>query len=399
MGENFFFVLTALPVIAGAGHAQPWTAALGVVFVSGVLFLILSVTGVREALLHGVSPSMKNGMAVGIGLFIAFIGLQGAGLIQTAASIVPTEAGPILSPGTLVKLNYQFGSVDLILFLLGLVITAAFHARRVRGSILLGLLATTGLALLCKAALALWPQAVQTPFFADSMLITRFSVSAQVLSAPPSLSPTFLKMDLGAALSFSMVPLILIFLFMDLFDTLGTLVGVSEQAGLVKDNRLPRASRALLSDAVGTVAGAGLGTSTVTSFIESAAGVEQGGRSGLTAVVAAGGFLLALFFSPLVSMIGSYPVITAPALVVVGAMMIRNVVKIDWDDYSEAIPAFLMILGMPLAYSVADGLALGFIAYPLIKVLSGRSRQMGWLMPVLGLVLLAYFIFLRAPLG
>lgn len=399
MGENFFFVLTALPVIAAAGHAQAWSVALGVVFISGLLFLLLSLTGVREAILKAVSPSMKNAMAVGIGLFIAFIGLQNAGLIVSASTIVPGVDGAVLSPGTLVKLNPHFASVDLLLFLIGLMVTAVLHVRRVRASILLGIFFTTALALVLKGALALFPACAAWDCFRESMLISRFTVTSKIVALPPSLAPTFFKMNLKAALSISMLPLILIFLFMDLFDTLGTLVGVSEQAGLMKDNQLPRARRAMLSDAVGTVAGAALGTSTVTSFIESAAGVEQGGRTGLTAVVAAGGFILALFFSPVVSMIGSYPVITAPALVVVGAMMLRNVLKIDWQDYSEAIPAFMIILGMPLSYSVADGLALGFIVYPMIKIFSGRGKEVGWLMTALSLVLLAYFIFLRAPLG
>jgi len=399
MGENFFFVLTALPVIAAAGHEQPWSVALGVVFISGLLFLLLSLTGVREAIMGAVSPSMKNAMAVGIGLFIAFIGLQNTGLIVSAATLVPGADGAVLSPGTLVKMNHHFASIDLLLFLAGLIVTAVLHVRRVRGSILLGILFTTVLAIIIKGALLLFPAWAEWACFNESMFISRFTVTSKIVSLPPSLAPTFFKMNLKAALSISMLPLILIFLFMDLFDTLGTLVGVSEQAGLMRDNRLPRARRAMLSDAVGTVTGAALGTSTVTSFIESAAGVEQGGRTGLTAVVAACGFILALFFSPVVSMIGSYPVITAPALVVVGAMMLRNVIKIDWHDYSEAIPAFMIILGMPLSYSVADGLALGFIVYPLIKILSGRGREVGWLMTLLSLVLMAYFIFLRAPLG
>ncbi len=196
-----------------------------------------------------------------------------------------------------------------------------------------------------------------------------------------------------------MLPFILIFLFMVLFDTLGTLMGVAEQAGLIRDNRLPRARQALMSDAIGTVAGAALGTSTVTSFIESAAGVEQGGRTGLTALTAAALFLLALFFGPVVEMIGSYSPITAPALVVVGTMMMRNVVKIDWKNYAESLPAFLVIAGIPLSYSIADGLALGFIAYPLVKLLSGQGRDVKWLMYVMAAVLVAYFVMVRAQAG
>ncbi|GAG42337.1 unnamed protein product, partial [marine sediment metagenome] len=176
---------------------------------------------------------------------------------------------------------------------------------------------------------------------------------------------------------------------------LGTLIGVSEQAGLVKDNKLPRARQALMSDAVGTVAGAAMGTSTVTSFIESAAGVEQGGRTGLTAVATGLLFLLALFFYPIIAMVGSYPPITAPALVVVGSMMMRNVTKIDWSNYAESMPTFLIIIAIPMTYSIADGLALGFIAYPIIKLFAGQGRQVKWLMYVMAVVLVAYFLLIR----
>jgi AGZA family xanthine/uracil permease-like MFS transporter len=186
---------------------------------------------------------------------------------------------------------------------------------------------------------------------------------------------------------------------MDLFDTVGTLTGVAQQAGLMQDNKLPRASQALLADATGSVIGAALGTSTVTSYIESAAGVEQGGRTGLTAIVVAILFILALFFSPLVAMIGKYAPITAPALVIVGALMLQSVRKVDWADFSEAIPSFLIIIGIPLTYSIADGLALGFVSYPLIKFFSGRGREVKWLMYVLAALMIGYFIFFRAKLG
>jgi adenine/guanine/hypoxanthine permease len=230
---------------------------------------------------------------------------------------------------------------------------------------------------------------------AQSKLMTEFKLATAVVSTPPSLAPTLLKLDLGGALARPMWPFILIFLFMVLFDTLGTLIGVSEQAGLIKDNRLPRAKQALVSDALGTVAGALLGTSTVTSFIESAAGVEQGGRTGLTALTAAVLFLAALFFSPIIGMVGSYAPITAPALVVVGSMMIHNVTKIDWANYAESVPTFLIIIGIPMTYSIADGLALGFIAYPIVKLTAGQGRDVKWLMYVMAVVLLAYFVFVR----
>jgi adenine/guanine/hypoxanthine permease len=208
------------------------------------------------------------------------------------------------------------------------------------------------------------------------MLMKRFEFAKALFAPPPSLAPTFLKMDV--ALTAKMLPFVFVFLFMLAFDAIGTLIGVCEQAGFMRDNKLPRARQAMVSDAAGTVAGAAFGTSTVTSFIESAAGVEAGRRTGLTGLVVAVLFLLALFFSPVIAMIASYPPITAPALAIVGAMMMRNVTKIHWTDYTESIPAFLIIIGIPFSYSIADGLALGFVSYPIVKVFSGRGRR-NWL--------------------
>jgi len=394
MGENFFFVFSVLPAAAIAFATQiearqttAWQIGLGVVFIAGVLFLLLSVLGVREKLLDAISPSMRSGIAVGIGLFIAFIGLQNTGLV-------------IKDPGTGVKLNPQFASPDLIVFFFGFLVTAGLYALRVRGSIVWGILAGTVLAVVLKLALPHLPEAIaESQLVVESKLMTQFSMAKAVVAAPPSMNATWMKMDLVRALSWSMVPFILIFLFMDLFDTLGTLIGVSEQAGLVKDGKLPRANRAMISDAVGTVAGAAMGTSTVTSFIESASGVEQGGRTGLTAVTVAGLFLLALFFGPIIAMVGSYPPITAPALVVVGSMMMRNVTNIEWSNYAEAMPTFLIIAGIPMTYSIADGLALGFIAYPIIKLVAGQGREVKWLMYVMAVVLVAYFLLVRMEVG
>jgi AGZA family xanthine/uracil permease-like MFS transporter len=316
MGENFVFVATAIPVAAAAGYAQPWQAALGATFVAGVLFLGLSLLGVRERIIDSVSHSMKHAIAVGIGMFIAFLGLRSGQLI------VP-------DPGTFVKLSSAIVSPDVIVFVVGLVVAAVLSARRVRGAILWGIVASLVIALAMKWSLPLLPSwVVESDLVRESLLVTGFTPAAGIVSAPPSMSQTFLAMDLGAALSAVMIPVIVIFLFMDVFDTTGTLIGVGEQAGLLVDGKLMRSRRAMLSDAVGTVAGATMGTSTVTSFIESAAGVEQGGRTGLTAVTVAVLFVVALFFYPLIAMVGSYPPITASALVLVGAMMARNVSKI-----------------------------------------------------------------------
>ena len=230
------------------------------------------------------------------------------------------------------------------------------------------------------------------------MLVQRFEIAERVVSAPPSLAPTLLRMDVRGALTLAMAPIVAIFLFMVFFDTVGTLVGVAQQAGLMRDGRLPRARQAFVSDAVGTVSGAALGTSTVTSYIESATGVEQGGRTGLTAVMVALLFLVALFFSPVVEMLGGYPPITAPALVLVGGMMLVNVRQLEWNDYTEVVPGFLVLLGIPLSYSIADGLALGFISYPLVKVIGGRARDLRWMSWLVAVLLLGYFVFVRSRL-
>jgi adenine/guanine/hypoxanthine permease len=390
MGENFFFVFSMLPAAAAmiaqrspAGTTTPWQIGLGVVFYSGVLFLLLSMLGVREKLMEAISPSMRNGIAIGIGLFIVLIGLDSAGLL-------------LRSKDTGWTLNPRFDSPDLIVFFFGLLVTAALHARRIRGSIVCGIVASTLFAVALKYGLPyLGEHVMASPTVKQSMLMTKFTVAERVMSSPPPIEPTLLKLDLVNSLAWPMAPFILIFLFMVLFDTLGTLIGVAEQAGLIRDNRLPRARQALMSDAIGTVSGAALGTSTVTSFIESASGVEQGGRTGLTALCTAALFLLALFFSPIIDMVGSYRPITAPALVIVGTMMMRNVTKIDWDNYAESLPTFLIVAGIPLSFSIADGLALGFITYPLVKLLSGQGRDVKWLMYVMAVVLVAYFVVVR----
>jgi AGZA family xanthine/uracil permease-like MFS transporter len=230
------------------------------------------------------------------------------------------------------------------------------------------------------------------------MLELQFAPTAQIVSLPASLAPTFMRMDVRAALDPALLPLVLVFLFMVLFDTVGTLVAVSERAGILVDGKLPRARQALMSDAIGTMTGAALGTSTVTSYIESAAGVAQGGRTGLTALTTAALFLLSLFFSPLLATVGSYPPITAPALVLVGALMMRSARDIAWDDPTESIPAFAILAGIPLTYSIADGLALGFFSYPVVKLLAGRGREAGVVLTGLAVVLFFYFLFVRGAL-
>ena len=394
MGENFFFVLGVIPAAASlpavaAGDVPAWEVALGVVFIPGIIFLLISLTGIREKIVDAISPSMKNAIAVGIGLFITFIGLQNAGLI-------------IHEPSTCVKLNPSFLSVDLLIFFSGLFLTVTLHARRVRGAILIGIIGGAVLSVFLKLALPYFYDIAASNMLKESMLMTRFLIPLSdtgffgfIASSPPSIAPTFLKMNIMQALSGIMIPYIIIFLFMDVFDTIGTLIGVSEQAGFIRDNKLPRAGRVLRSDAIGTVAGACMGTGTITSFVESTAGVEHGGRTGLTSVTVALLFIAALFFSPLVIMIGSYPPITAPALIIVGGMMFKNVVKIDWSDYSESFPAFLIVMGIPFSFSIADGMAVGLMVYPLLKLFSGKGKEVAWIVYALGIIILLYFIFIR----
>ena len=362
MGENFFFV-TVVMALVGMGVPDAWQTALGMVFLSGVAFILLTVFRVREAVIDAISPSMRNGIAVGIGLFIASIGLQHAGLI-------------VGRPGTLVGLSNQLGTPEVAVFGVGLVSAGALLARRVRGALLWGILASAGLALALGKI-----------------------EYAGLFGLPEIHGRAAFSLNIARALDPALVPFIIVFLFMGLFDTVGTLVGVAEQAGLMKENRLPRANRALLADATGITAGACLGTSTITCYIESAAGVAAGGRTGLTAVVTGVLFLAALLLGPLVKMIAGYPPITAPALVLVGAMMLQSARRIDWDDPSEALPVFLTLAAIPLSSSIADGLALGFVAYPVVKLLGGRWRDVHWLSYVMALLLVAYLLLVRNRLG
>lgn len=383
MGENFFFVLTAIPAAAVAGFAEPWRVALGSVFLSGLAFLLLTAFGVRRLLADAISPSLRAAIAGGIGLFVAFIGLRNAGIIEA-------------SPATAVALTHRLLAPDAAIFLFALLATAALHARRVPGSLLWGMLAATAVAIAARLALDAMPETVgASPALRESLLMTRFAIADAVLSSPPSLAPTFLALDVAGAATPAMAPIALVFFLMVVLDATGTLVAVGAHAGLDVSGETPRSRRAYVSDALGTTAGALLGTSTVTSYIESAAGVEQGGRTGMTSLVVAALFVLALFFSPVIAMVASYPPITAPALVLVGAMMVRSIADIDRDDVTESLPAFLVLLGIPLSYSISDGLALGFVVQPLLKVLAGRAREVKPMASVIAVVLAFWLLFLR----
>ena len=346
MGHNFFF---AYAVVLGMG--VPWQVALGAVAIAGTIFILTAGIGLREKLITAIPDSLKHAIAVGIGLLVALIGLQWGGIV-------------VDSPGTLVTLG-KLSSPAALLTLFGLAVMAILMARRVPGALLLGIGASAAVGLATG--------------------LVRYH---GIVGAPPSLAPTFLQLDIRGALTLAMLPVIFVFFFLALFDSVGTLIGVASQAGLMKNGTLPRARQALLADAAGTVIGAGLGTSTVTAYIESSTGVAAGGRTGLANVVTASLFFLSLLFYPLVKTIGGgyepgggailYPVV-APALVLVGTMMMANVKSIAWDDVTESIPAFLTIVLMPLAVSITDGIAFGFIAYALLKLGTGRAGEAHWL--------------------
>lgn len=357
MGLNAFF---AYVVVNQMG--VPWQVALGIVFIEGVLFIILSILPIREALVNSIPMGLKAAISAGIGLFIAFIGLQNAGVIVDAATLV--TFGKFTSPTVLV-------------FMAGLLLMAVLHALKVKGALLWGILGATLIGML--------PGLNVTPAYQGLVAMPSFEAWKGVL----------FKLNIQGALDISLITVIFAFLFVDLFDTAGTLVGVSTQAGFLdKKGKLPKAGPALLSDAIGTVGGALFGTSTITTYVESAAGVAVGGRTGLTAIVVCVLFFLSLFFRPLVAMVPGAA--TAPALVMVGTMMITNITKIDWDDFTEVLPAFVCMLTMPLAYSISHGIALGFIFYPLIKLLTGRGKEVHWLVYLLGALFILYFIFIPA---
>ena len=340
MGENFFFAYT---VVLGMGLA--WQDALGAVFVAGVIFLLLSVFKVRRYIIDAIPETMKHAVAAGIGIFIAFIGLVDSGIIAKSAGGI-VQLGNLKAPHTL-------------LALFGLFLIIILMNRKVYGAILWGILASAVVA-----------------------LIFGMVKYTGIVSMPPSPSPTFLKFSLTKILNPDFLVVVFIFLYMDMFDTVGTLLAVAESGNLMTpDGRVVRGNRALISDAVGTIVGALFGTSTVTSYIESTAGITAGARRGIAAVVVAVLFVLSLFFYPLIKMIGAgiqvgdkfFHPITAPALIVVGAMMTTSLAKIDWSKKWEVIPAFITIIGIPLTYSIADGFALGFVSYVISGVAAGKK--------------------------
>ncbi len=353
MGLNAFFAFT---VVLGMGI--PWQQALAGVFVSGLIFFLLTLFKIRETIINAIPHSLKMAVGAGIGLFIALIGLLNAKIIVIDEYIFLPQLG-----------NLTDGNVILAIF--GLIVTALFLVRKIHGGIFYGMIITSVV----------------------GMIFGLISVPTQIFAKVPDIAPTFLQMDFSQIFTPTMLFVIFTFLFVDFFDTAGTVMAVAAKAGLLKDNKLERAGRALTSDAVATMAGAALGTSTTTSYIESTSGVAAGARTGFASVVTAILFILALFFSPLLGIVTA--AVTAPALIIVGVLMASNLVHIKWDEIDEAFPAFLTMIMMPFTYSIATGIAMGFISYPLVKIVRGKAKEVHPIMYVLTLVFLAYFIWLK----
>ncbi len=358
MGLNAFFAFTI--VLGPMGRS--WQFALTAVLIEGIIFILLSVVKAREAIFDAIPTNLKNAVSVGIGLFIAFIGLS-------SAEIIVAGDGVLIGLGNLKE-------PSAVLTIIGLVITGLLLANNVRGSLLIGIILTTIIGI---------PMGV-------TVVPEGFSL-ASLVSLPPSLKPVaFQFVGWDEIFSFDMLVVLFTFLFVDIFDTVGTLVGVASKAEMLDENgRLPRVGRALLADAIGTLAGACLGTSTVTTFVESASGVAEGGRTGLTALSTAIMFGLSLFFAPIFTMVPSAA--TAPVLVIVGLFMMSPIKKIDLDDYTEAIPAFLTIIMMPFAYSIAEGIVFGMVSYVVLKILARRGKEVSPIMFVLAALFVLRIIF------
>lgn len=372
MGLNAYFAYT---VVLGMGYS--WEVALTAVFVEGIVFILLSLTNVREAIFNAIPGGLKVAVSVGIGLFITFIGLQNAHIVVDGSTLV----GLFSFKGSIQAGTFNSEGITVVLALLGILITSFLVIKNVKGNILLGILITWVLGIICQ----LTGLYVPAP---DAGLIP-----SGIVSAPASLAPTLFKMDFSVIGSLNFLVVVFAFLFVDIFDTLGTLIGCATKADMLdKDGKLPGIKGALMADAVGTTVGACFGTSTITTFVESSSGIAEGGRTGLTSIVSGALFLLALFFSPIFLAIPSFA--TAPALVVVGFFMMQQVAKIAWNDMLEAIPAFICIFAMPFMYSISEGIAFGVISYVVLHAAAGKAKKITPLMWVLAVLFILKYIFL-----
>ena len=375
MGLNAYFAYT---VVLGLGYS--WEVALTAVFVEGIIFIILSLTNVREAIFNAIPASLKVAVSVGIGLFITFIGLQNAHIVVDGSTLV----GLFSFNGSVKAGTFQSEGITVVLALIGLLITAFLVIKNVKGNILLGILITWVLGIICQLTGLYVPNA-EAGFYS--------LIPSGIISAPASVAPTLFKMDFSAIASLNFVVVVFAFLFVDIFDTLGTLIGCATKANMLdKEGKLPGIKGALMADAVGTTVGACLGTSTITTFVESSSGIAEGGRTGLTSIVSGLLFILALFFSPIFLAIPSFA--TAPALIVVGFFMMQSVAKINWSDMLEAIPAFICIFAMPFMYSISEGISFGVISFVVLNAVAGKAKKITPLMWVLAVLFILKYIFL-----
>jgi len=351
MGLNAFFAFT---VVLGMGYS--WQFALTAVFLEGIIFILLTAFNIRELIVNSIPLNLKHAVSVGIGLFIAFIGLKGTGLITD-------------NPATLVQLG-DMKNPAVYVGLIGVIIIGVLLTKKIKGAILIGILVSTILGL----------------FVGVTVIPENFTF----VSLPPSIEPVFFKFDFSQVFTLDMLLVLFTFLFVDMFDTVGTLVGVSSKSGMLdKDGNVPRVKQALFADSIGTFVGAILGTSTVTTYVESAAGVAEGGKTGMTALTVAGMFALSLFFAPIFMIIPAAA--TAPALIIVGLFMISPIMKIDLTDFTEAIPAFFTIIMMPLTYSIAEGIVFGMLSFVLLKVLTGRFKEVKPIMYIIAILFIIKF--------
>ena len=375
MGLNAYLAYTVCGVMG-----YDWRVALLAVFVEGLIFIVMSLTNIREAIFNAIPLSLKRGVSVGIGLFIAFIGLQNAGLCVDGATLVEL---------TDFTENFDSKGICALLCVIGVLITAALHIKKVKGSMLIGIVVTWGLGMLCQLT-KLYVPAPELGCYSmfPTMALTDFTKLGETAGQ-------CFKVDFSVVKPMEFVVVIFAFLFVDIFDTLGTLIGVSTKANMLdEEGRLPKIKPALMADAIGTTVGAVLGTSTVTTFVESASGVSAGGRTGLTAMVTGLLFLISMFFAPIFTAIPSFA--TAPALIMVGFLMFSGITELKFDDdkLTETIPAYLAILAMPLFYSISEGISLGIISYVVLNVVTGKAKKVTPLMYILAVLFVLKYIFL-----
>ena len=382
MGLNAYFAYT---VVLGYGYS--WQAALTAVFAEGIIFIVLSLTNVREAIFNSIPASLKSAVSVGIGLFIAFIGLQNAKIVIGGSTLLQLFSVDKYNEVNGVSASFNDVGITVLLAIIGIIVTGILVVKNIKGNILWGILITWLLGIICQFTGLYVPNA-DLGFYS---LLPNFSNGLSI----PSLSPIFCKLDFSGIFSLNFIVILFAFLFVDLFDTIGTLIGVSAKADMLDENgKLPRIKGALMADAVATTVGAVIGTSTTTTFVESASGVSEGGRTGLTSVTTAILFGLSLFLSPIFLAIPSFA--TAPALVIVGLYMLTNVTNIDFNDMSEAIPCYVCIIAMPFFYSISEGISMGVITYVALNLITGKAKEkkVSILMYVLAVLFVLKYVFL-----